>query len=278
MSTTLVSIEETNEYLLERLILDLNGIEEVPALFIKPRDKKGRLPAILYNHSHSSDYTRGKDELLDGSESLQKPSYAHSLTSQGYAVLCIDMWAFGERSFRSESELFKYMLWEGQVLWGMMVYDTLRAVDFLLDRGDVEPSRLGIMGMSMGSTMAWWTAALEPRIKVCIDICCLTDFHALIETRGLDLHGFYYYVPGLLKHFTAAQINALIAPRPHLSLVGKYDPLTPPSGLKRIDMELREVYGSYDALDAWQLVCYDTGHFETEMMRRDVLRFFRKWL
>ena len=56
-------------------------------------------------------------------------------------------------------------------------------------------------------------AALDERVKVCVDICCLTDFQALIETRGLDGHGIYYYVPGLLKHFTTAQINALICPR-----------------------------------------------------------------
>ena len=59
----------------------------------------------------------------------------------------------------------------------------------------------------MGSTMAWWTAALDERIKVCVDVCCLTDFQALIETGGLDGHGIYYYVPGLLKHFTTAQIR-----------------------------------------------------------------------
>ena len=82
----------------------------------------------------------------------------------------------------------------------------------------------------MGSTMAWWLAALDERVKVCVDLCCLTDFAALIETRGLDGHGIYYYVPRLLKHFTTAEINALIAPRPHLALAGNYDRLTPSPG------------------------------------------------
>ena len=30
----------------------------------------------------------------------------------------------------------------------------------------------------------------------------------------------YYFVPSLLKKFTTAQINALIAPRAHLGLAG----------------------------------------------------------
>ena len=29
--------------------------------------------------------------------------------------------------------------------------------------------------------MAWWLAALDERITCCIDLCCLTDFEALIE-------------------------------------------------------------------------------------------------
>src|SRR5437660_12692244 len=102
----------------------------------------------------------------------------------------------------------------------------------------------------MGSTMAWWHAALDERVAACVDICCLTDYQALIETKGLDGHGIYYYVPSLLKHFTTAQINALIAPRPHLSLAGNRDPLTPPQGLDRIDAELKKVYAAENAPEA----------------------------
>jgi dienelactone hydrolase len=163
-------------------------------------------------------------------------------------------------------------------MWGMMVYDSLRAIDYLVSRSDVDPGRLGTMGLSMGSTMAWWVAALDTRIKVCVDICCLTDFQALIETRGLDGHGIYYYVPGLLKHFTTAQINALMAPRPHLSLAGEFDPLTPPAGLDRIDAELRGVYQREGAPEAWRLSRYRIGHFETAAMRVETLSFLERWL
>ena len=94
----------------------------------------------------------------------------------------------------------------------------------------------------MGSTMAWWLAALDPRVRVCVDLCCLSEFQALRETRALDGHGVYYFVPGLLKHFGTASINELIAPRPHLSLAGIYDRLTPPAGLDRVDAHLPVSY------------------------------------
>lgn len=265
-------------YTVERISLDLNGIEEVPAYFAVPKGARGRLPVVLYNHAHGGDYMLGKDELLLGRKALLAPAYAVALTAEGYAVLCIDTWLFGERRGRTESELFKQMLWEGRVLWGMMIYDSLRAIDYLTTRPDVDANRIGTLGLSMGSTMAWWVAALDTRVKVCVDLCCLTDYQALIETRGLDGHGIYYYVPSLLKHFTTAEVNALIAPRAHLALAGDYDPLTPPAGLARIDQELRRVYAELDAAEAWRLERYATGHFEPVAMRQSVLVFLRKWL
>jgi dienelactone hydrolase len=159
-----------------------------------------------------------------------------------------------------------------------MVYDSIRAIDYLATRDDVDLSRLATIGLSMGSTMAWWVAALEPRIKVCLDLCCLTDFQALLAASGLAGHGIYYYVPALLNHFTTGDINALIAPRPHLSLAGDQDALTPPAGLDRVDAHLREVYAAQGVPERWQLRRYPTGHGETAAMRVEVLRFLKQWL
>jgi dienelactone hydrolase len=258
-------------------VLDLNGIESVPAYLVRPLTD-GPYPCMLYNHAHGGDYYLGKDELIRGRTLLQEPPYAQVLAEKGIAALCFDTWCFGERRGLTESEQFKQMLWHGQVLWGMMLFDSLRAVDYLCSRPDIDTRRIATMGLSMGSTMSWWLAALDTRIKVCVDLCCLTDFQALLETRGVDRHGLYYYVPSLLKHFSTSEINALIAPRPHLSLAGNYDPLTPPDGLKRIDQELKLVYGELGRSDAWELQRFNVGHFETAEMRVAVLDFLDKWL
>jgi pimeloyl-ACP methyl ester carboxylesterase len=174
--------------------------------------------------------------------------------------------------------MFKAMLWQGQVLWGMMVYDSLRALDVLVARPDVDPQRVATLGISMGSTMAWWLAALDERVKVTVDICCLTDFQALLARKALGLHGVYYYVPGLLKHFTTAQINALIVPRAHLGLAGLRDELTPVEGLDVIDRELQQAYAAAGHPERWQLLRYDVGHMETPDGRQAILAFLQKFL
>jgi hypothetical protein len=273
-----IQAKEYDGYWLETLRLDLNGIEPVPAYFARPLETKSKLPTILYNHAHGGNYVLGKDELIEGRSALQKPPYAKALTEQGYCTLCIDTWNFGERRGRTESELFKELIWHGQVLWGLMVYDSLRAVDYLTTRSEVDDQRIGTLGISMGSTMAWWLAALDERIRVCVDICCLTDFNELINTRGLDGHGIYYYVPNLLKHFDTASINTLIAPRAHLSLAGLFDQLTPPTGLDRIDASLKQTYSALGASEKWQLIRYATGHFETAQGRQAIMAFLKKWL
>lgn len=278
IAATTVSVEERPGYILEKLVLDLNGIEPVPAWFLRPKALAGKVPGVLYNHYHAGKYNLGKDEILLGKPEQGLPPYSEVLTAMGCCALCLDMWAFGERSARTEMDLFKEMLWKGQILWGMMVYDSLRGVDYLASRPEVDAARLATLGMSMGSTMAWWVAALDERIKVCVDICCLTDYQALIESGGLAGHGIYYYVPSLVKHFTTAGINALIAPRPHLALAGNLDPLTPPAGLDRIDRELKRVYAKLGEPEHWKLLRYDVGHIETAEMRREVIAFLERRL
>jgi hypothetical protein len=272
-----IARQEREHYVLEVLVLDLNGMEPVPAYFTRPHVGEPP-PVVIYHHAHGGDYTLGKDEFLVGRSALQSPPYAEALAHMGIAGLCIDGWNFGERRGRSESELFKELLWRGYVLWGLMVYDTLRATDYVLSRSDIRTDRVASLGMSMGSTMAWWHAALDERVSVCVDLCCLTDFQALIETRGLDGHNLYYYVPGLLKQFTTAEINALICPRAHLSLAGLFDRLTPPAGLDRVDAALQQVYTQAGVAGRWQLVRYHSGHFETWDMRRRVLQFLDQFL
>jgi len=278
ISAETISIEERSNYVLETLRLDLNGIEPVPAYFARPKELSEPAPAVLFNHSHGGKYALGQREFIEETNALQSPPYAEQLAALGYCGLAIDHWNFGERRGRSESELFKELLWYGKVLWGLMVYDSLRAADYVVSRPEVDSSRLATLGLSMGSTMAWWLAALDERIQVCVDICCLTDFHSLIETRGLDGHGIYYYVPSLLKHMSTSDINALIAPRAHLALAGNYDRLTPPQGLARVDAAMKQVYQGMGVPERWKLLRYDTGHFETAHGRAAIVAFLQRWL
>lgn len=270
--------ENKGSYILEFLLLGLNGNELVPAYFARPKDEGRKRPVVLFNHSHGGNYHIGKIELIQSSDYLQETPYAQELTDMGYGVLCIDMWGFGERRGMSQTEIFKEMLWNGQVMWGMMIYDSIRAVDYLMMREDVDSARIATLGMSMGGLMAWWLSAIDERIKVCIDISAQVDAQSLVDNRGLDCHGIYYYVPALLKYFQTADIQKLIAPRPHLSAVGNHDRLTPYEGLRVIEESLKQTYEIAGRPEHWMMARFNCGHIETAGMRAEVCLFLKKFL
>lgn len=278
ITATLLKQEELDGYKLESLLLDLNGIERVPAYIAKPLQGDGPFPLVVFNHSHGGDYANGRNEFVRSSPYLQQISFAKALTDMGYAACCIDMWAFNERGGKTESELVKEMLWQGQVLWGMMLYDNRRMVDYMCQREDIDATRIGTIGMSMGGLMAWWLAALDERIQVTIDICGQVDAHTLIAKRGLDHHGFYSYVPGLLKYYTTLQIQERIVPRPRMSLTGRSDRMCPIEGVEHLASGLREAYQAAGQPEHWQSVLASGGHMETLEMRVAWQQFLARYL
>jgi dienelactone hydrolase len=277
----LVSREEHDQYTLERLVLDLNGMEPVPALLLIPRKLKRPAPGLLFIHWHAGMYDLGKEQLLKGT-SVQ-PAYAPVLAEMGVVTLAIDSWCFGERQHdtnghRGEEDAFKLALWRGQVLWGMMLFDEFRALSYLASRPEVYPQRLGATGMSMGATKTWWLAALDPRVKMAIDICCLTDYDSLIAAHNLSGHSISYFVPSLLKQFDTAAINELIVPRPHLSVNGRKDPLTPPAGVEKVRDHLLPLYRQYGREQDCRIELFDCAHEETPEMRSLVTGWMRRYL
>jgi hypothetical protein len=268
-------------YCLEHLELDLNGREPAPALLLLPDRRSVPAPALLYLHAHGGTYGLGKEELIQGRDVL--PAYAPVCAELGLVTLAIDSWCFSGRQHdadgrNGEWDAFKLMLWQGEVLWGMMLFDEVQALTYLASRPEVDAQRLGVLGMSMGATKAWWLAALDQRVRLCIDLCCLTDYDELIRTNYLRGHGIYYYVPRLLKHFSAAQINELIVPRPRLSLNGRDDPLTPPAGVERIRDHLRPLYAAYGRAEDCRVELFPCGHEEIPPMRELVIEWLRRHL
>jgi len=277
----LVKTEKGDGYMLEHLVLDLNGIEPVPALLLIPDKRQRPAPGLIYHHWHGGTYPTGKDELLTGRKVL--PAYAPVVAEKGIVTLAIDSWCFGERmrdkdGRNGEWDAFKKMIWHGQALFGMMMFDEYRAVDYLVSRPEVDPKRIGAFGLSMGATKAWWLASLDPRIKLCIDLCCMTDFEELMKINNLKGHGIYYYVPGLLKHFSTAQINELIVPRAHLSLNGRKDLLTPPAGVERVRDHLLPLYQKYGRSEDCRIELFDCGHEELPEMRKLALEWMDRHL
>src|SRR5690606_27829531 len=155
------SEERRDGYVLERLQLNI-GPNEVRGLLTRP-ERSGQHPAILYGHSHGGRYDIGADELMEGREYLLDP-LGPVFARAGYVTLCLDMPVFGKRCFETEAFAAKALLWQGKSLIGRMLDDHRAGLDYLAARADVDASRIGAFGISMGCTLSYWLAGLDERI------------------------------------------------------------------------------------------------------------------
>jgi hypothetical protein len=276
-------------YRLERFTFD-NGIgDTVYGYLLVPSMLRGRGPAILYHHFHGNKYKNGKEEVITKAFGKLDFATGEALVREGYVVLCIDAYAFGERRFqgpagekeegrRTETSLFKMFLWQGRTLWGMMVRDDLLALNYLLSRPEVDPERIAAMGMSMGSTRTWWAAALDERIKVAVSVACLTRYQNLIAHGQIKQHGIYYYVPNMLKEkIDTESVVGLIAPRPHLTLTGDRDGGSPADGVRIINAYQESLYKLYGKPENFRAVLYKgIGHQYTPQMWQETLNWVKR--
>jgi dienelactone hydrolase/lysophospholipase L1-like esterase len=282
----IISRELRPGYTLEKVSIT-NGVDgDVTALLLVPANRMGPVPAILWLHSSTPDKTQ---VIIPGTNGGDL-SLGEAFVRAGYAVLAPDSYWHGDRagtgpsgaaeSGRGEQEdLFKINLWFGRTLWGMFVRDDQVALDYLCSRAEVDVSRVGATGMSMGSTRAWWLAAVDDRVAAVVAVACLTRYQNLIAHGDLRQHGVYYFVNGLLRKFDSEGVLALIAPRPFLALTGELDAGSPADGVRALEQAVGDTYEALGAKDRFRSILYpELGHAYTPQMRAEMLAWFGRWL
>ena len=282
----LLSRELRDGFSVESVALD-NGVDgSVTALLLIPERRQAPAPAVLWLHSSTPD----KSQILAPDTNGGSTSLGEAMVRAGYVVLAPDAYWHGDRvgtgpagaleTGRAEQEsLFKLHLWFGRTLWGMFVRDDQIALDYLCSRPEVDAERIGATGMSMGSTRAWWLAAVDERVTATVAIACLTRYQNLIAHGELRQHGIYYFVQGLLQHFDTEAVLALIAPRAFLALTGELDAGSPADGVRELAGHVSAVYAAVGVPERFRNVLYpETGHTVTLQMRAELLAWFGRWL
>lgn len=120
---------------------------------------------------------------------------------------------------------------------------------------------------------------MDDRISAVVGVAGFTRYEQLIAHNNARLHGVYYYVPGILKHFDTEAIYSLIAPRPMLMLSGDQDGGLPVDGIQILERKLGQVYRLHGKQDAFHSVVYkNTGHDYLPGMRKQMIDWFEKYL
>ncbi len=160
-----------------------------------------------------------------------------------------------------------------------MISEQAAALTYLASRPDVDPARIGAFGISLGSTLTYWHAALDTRLRAIAHLCCYADYATLVELGAHDHHGIYLLVPGMLNHTSTGEIAGMVAPRPQLICLGTEDELTPPLSVERALAVTRPMYAAAGAPEALEVFIQDgVDHRETPEMHERVMAFFGREL
>lgn len=170
--------------------------------------------------------------------------FAIECMRRGIAAFCLEQRYMGERSSNPEHHpsctlpaLQNLMI--GRTAIGDRVYDVDRLIDALYTRGDIDRSRLGVMGNSGGGTTSMFAGALLGRITHVIASCSFSSFRGSI---GAMPHCACNYVPGLLEFGESADVVGLAAPKPLVIVNGRHDPIFPLSEADRQFARLETIY------------------------------------
>ena len=218
----------------------------VSARVVRPRNAAGPLPALVEPPGWF-----GRLEYDDGAKPY-RPFVFH-MAKQGYLLIFVDDPHVGKRAAPCAG-LYCAAEAAGTQLMGIQVFDTLRALDYLLTRPDVDPGRIGVAGLCQGSEQTWLAAALEDRFQIAVPVCGTTTYEAWarMATGGQALSDPSPYVADVLRHTDWHEIAACIAPRPVYVASNSGDDWWPRDGYNKVLATLRRtfaVYGASQSLD-----------------------------
>jgi dienelactone hydrolase len=265
--------------------------EYVPAWLLTPKGNvpEGGWPAILAIHQHGGQYDLGKSELIG---LIGDPQYAYGqeLCQRGYVVLCPDMLCFEERrpaeeerringmldGFGYERFEFTKRLVNGSCLQTKYLHDLSCALDLLTSLPNVNSTRLGVIGHSLGGQETLWLTWYDPRVTAAVSSCGFSLLHAILRD-GIN-HNFAAYVPDMLA---VGDMDALVmdlAPRPFLLTAGENDTIFPIDGVRFVVERAREVYAQQNAVDCFKAILFSGGHSFPAEVKVEAYAFLDRWL
>ncbi len=252
----------------------------VPAIVVKPLASTQPLPAIICLPGTGGTRQQLTDTRLQLSE-RPRTGWARALARGGFLTLSLDYRGSAAREQNIFTGAVREQL-EGRSYMGLLVYEVMRAVDYLLTRPDVDRTRIGITGFSLGGAVSWYAAAADPRLRAVVPVCGgAGTYDALLQyQRQTGYHSQYFYPAGFLKLFPGDQpeVFASVAPRAVLVVGRDQDQGMPVAGLKRLEQEVKAAYARRDAADRFAVHLTAGDHTYTEEMFEQVSQWFRRFL
>jgi dienelactone hydrolase len=307
---------DRGDHVREKVVFATGPQVRVPAYVLLPKGLKAPAPAVIDLHSHGGMFLFGKEKVIDlGGNHAAMTDYhernydgrptATALVRRGYVVVTIDALFFGERRLlldadlkygwdrskygvedvrhlnqqcrAKEATLVKALTLSGLTWPGVVFWDDIRTVDYLLTRPEVDAKRLGCLGISMGGYRSAYLAALDERIAA----ACVVGFMSSVapmRKAHLDTHSWVHFLPGLHAALDLPDVASLGAPRALLVQQCARDALFPPAGMKEAVEKIAAAYRKAGADKQFAGRFHDVPHRFTRAMQDEAFDWLDRHL
>ena len=277
LAAKVVSIQQREGYKVENVLFQSRPDFWVTGNLYVPTKRKGPFPGIISPCGH---YPLAR--------MLPQYQCAYiSLVKSGFVVLAYDPIGQGERRqywnpatnatevggpVYEHSMAGQLLLLYGENLTQYMVWDGMRAIDYLCSRPEVDQKRIGCAGHSGGGTLTKFVSVVDKRVS-----CA-----AILEggtanqwpTHGIGLGDVEQNLfPAALFGIDNVDLHAAIAPRPLLAAIEHFTP-----AFESAAQWIRERYEQLGAGEKFVAVAADDPHSWTPKLRLATTDFFCRWL
>ena len=300
-SFTVIAEEQRPGYRARKIEIQLSRYYTVPAYVLIP-DGPGPFPAVNALHDHGAHLFIGKEKMIrplaceDSTVIRDADEWAAQLyegqfvgdylARHGYVVFSADAPMWGERGQAEGPRREKYdmiagnMMMYGIDLSAYMTYDDISGTEFLAQMPEVDPSRIGCMGCSMGAYRAWMLAALSDRVKAAAAVCWMTttDEQLSFKYKRTENGGFANCLPGLRRWLDYPHIAYIACPKPMLFINSSQDKLFPVAGAEKAFRIMHDTWRSQGADALLETELWDIPHSCPVKAQEQVLQFFQQHL
>ncbi|MFX4271820.1 dienelactone hydrolase family protein [Propionibacteriaceae bacterium Y1685] len=257
----------------------------VPALLLVPHRIESPRSAMVALHPTNPD---GKASVATA-EGKDNRRYGLELVQRGHVVLAPDTITAGDRLVGDDKPFHTQrhdQLHPELSAMGQMLSDHLHCLDLLVSLPQVDPTRIGVIGHSLGGYNAFLLGGADERIAVTVSSCGFATFAGDTKPHRWGQRDWFSHFPALspmIDHgevpFEWHEVAALVAPRPFLNWMGAGDQIFgnwQPSvqGM----MHVGELYASLGAADRFESWLGHGGHDFPALVREAAYTFCERVL
>jgi dienelactone hydrolase len=296
-------------YVRERVLINTAPHCRIPVYVLVPKELDKPAPGIVALHDHGGFYFWGKEKVVEVAPEhpeltrfkqgcYASRSIADELAKRGFVVVAPDMLHWGERalyldadperirnrtldvteadikefnarSWAHEELLGRTVLACGATWSGIIASDDSRVADYLAARPDVDPRRLGCIGLSVGAVRSMFLGALHPLVRASVAVCWMSEYPAMARNHIRNGIGFTKLVPGLYGDLDWPDLAGLHWPGSLMTISGLQDALFPVDAMRRAVDKARRIFEKAGSPDNYRGVFFDGPHeFNLELQEQ----------